>query len=189
MKQFHIVARLTGLLNFLMAISIQVFSQASLPKVVPPSPEATALFRFQDYPMDYSTGLPQISIPIYEVKSGSLSVPISISYHASGRRVMDEDGPISLGWSLNAGGIISRTIYGNADFGTPNLGTYLFPYLFNTTGLTNANDITYLGKIMHYDNSDANLLPWTESEYDVFSYSFGDNGGKFIFPLPEIEIV
>jgi len=47
MKQFHIVARLTGLLNFLMAISIQVFSQASLPKVVPPSPEATALFRFQ----------------------------------------------------------------------------------------------------------------------------------------------
>ena len=58
------------------------FSQ-DLPKVIQPSPDASALFRYQDYPMDYSTGLPQISIPIYEVKSGSLSVPISISYHAA----------------------------------------------------------------------------------------------------------
>jgi len=151
-----------------------------LPKVIQPSPEAAALFRFMDYPMDYSTGLPQISIPLYEVKSGSLSVPISISNHASGRRVNDQDGPIALGWSLNAGGMISRTSYGSADFGTPTYGTYNFPYPFKTTGLTNS-DVQYLGKIAHYDNVDANLLPWTESEYDVFSYSIGSGGGKFVF--------
>src|SRR4051812_31972766 len=95
--------------------SFNGYSQ-DLPKVIQPSPEAAALFRFMDYPMDYSTGLPQISIPLYEVKSGELSVPISISNHASGRRVNDQDGPVALGWSLNAGGMISRTSYGSVDF-------------------------------------------------------------------------
>jgi len=156
-------------------------AQQDLPKVIPPSPEASALFRFQDYPMDYSTGLPSISIPLYDVKSGSLSVPIALSYHASGRRVTDQDGPVALGWSLDAGGIISRTIYGSPDFGTPTNGTYNFPYPFRTTGLTNFDDYRYFEKIMHYSNPDANILPWTDSEYDVFSYNFGGNGGKFIF--------
>ncbi|MFT3705077.1 MAG: hypothetical protein QM802_22105 [Agriterribacter sp.] len=161
--------------------STAVYSQADLPKVIPPSPEASALFRFQDYPMDYSTGLPSISVPLYEVKSGSLSVPISISYHASGRRVSDQDGPIALGWSLNAGGMISRTVYGDPDFGTPTRGTYYFPYPFRTTGLSNVNDYQYFEKLLHYDNVDANILPWMESEYDIFSYNFGNNSGKFIF--------
>jgi len=154
-----------------------------VPKVIQPSPEASALFRFHDYPMDYSTGLPSISIPLYEVKSGSLSVPITLGYHASGRRVSDQDGPIALGWSLDAGGIISRTVYGSPDFGTPTNGTYYFPYPFRTTNLSNASDYQYFEKIMHYNNVDANnvVLPWTESEYDVFSYNFGGNGGKFIF--------
>jgi len=125
--------------------------------------------------------LPSISIPLYTVKSGSLTVPITLGYHASGRRVSDQDGPVALGWSLDAGGIISRTVYGSPDFGTPTNGTYNFPYPFRTTGLTNHDDYQYFEKIMHYDNPDAFILPWTESEYDVFSYNFGGNGGKLIF--------
>ncbi len=157
-------------------------AQTDLPKIVKPSPEVSALFKFQDYPMDYSTGLPQISIPIYEVKSGSLSVPISISYHASGRKVYDQDGPVGLGWSLNAGGVISRSIYGSADFGTPTTGTYKFPYPFKLDNITNYNDITYLQKIIHSDQADCgDNFPWLDSEYDIFSYSFGNNSGKFFF--------
>ncbi len=152
-----------------------------LPKVIPPSPEASALFRFQDYPMDYSTGLPSITIPLYELKCGSLSVPITLGYHASGRRVTDQDGPVALGWSLDAGGIISRTVYGSTDFGTPTNGTYKFPYPFRTTGLTNFDDYRYFEKITHFNNPDAFILPWTDSEYDIFSYNFGGNGGKFLF--------
>jgi len=152
-----------------------------LPKVIKPAPETAALFRFADYPMDYSTGLPQISIPIYQVQSGSLSVPISISYHASGRRVSDQDGPISLGWSLNAGGMVSRTIYGSPDFGSGNHGTDNFPYPFKTGGFDIVNDLAYLEKAIHYDNPDAFIKPWTDPEYDVFSYSFNNNSGKFIF--------
>jgi hypothetical protein len=164
--------------------SVCAFSKGysqELPKVIKPSPETAALFRFADYPMDYSTGLPQISIPIYQVQSGSLSVPISISYHASGRRVSDQDGPVALGWSLNAGGMISRTVYGAPDFGSGNHGTYNFPYPFKTSDFDIVNDLVYLEKAIHYANQDASITPWTDSEYDVFSYSFNNNSGKFIF--------
>jgi YD repeat-containing protein len=154
-----------------------------LPKLIRPSPEASALFRFQDYPVDYSTGLISINVPIYEVKSGSLSVPVSISYHASGRRVYDQDGPVSLGWTLNAGGMVSRTVYGAVDFGTQAHGTYKFPYPFKTTNITNLNDYVYLENIMHFDKNAPAVSPgtWMDSEYDIFSYSFGSTSGKFIF--------
>lgn len=153
-----------------------------LPKVILPAPSSSALFRFLDYPMDYSTGLPQINIPIYEVKSGSLSVPVSISNHASGRRVADQNGPIALGWSLNAGGMISRTVYGSADFGA-SASEYPFPSPFNISNINIRNDLAYLQRITHFDN-DPTLSPigtWMDSEYDIFSYSFNGHSGKFIF--------
>jgi hypothetical protein len=172
-NKFFVAAILTG-------CSFNLFSQ-DLPKIIKPSPEAAALFRFQDYPMDYSTGLPKIGVPICEIKSGVLSVPISISYHASGRKVYDRDGPIALGWSLNAGGMISREIYGSVDFGTGITGTYKFPFPFVTQNLTNYNNLEYLMKISHLDKGDCNILPWMDSEYDIFSYSFGSHSGKFFF--------
>lgn len=157
------------------------------PEIIPPSPETAAFFRFQDYPMDYSTGLPQITIPLYEVKSGDLSVPISISYHASGTKVSDRDGSIAAGWSLNTGGMISRTIYGSADFGEGLGRVYPFPDTLRVDGIDHTireEDLAYLEKIMHFENNpDLVTAPgdWLDSEYDVFSYSFGGNSGKFIF--------
>jgi hypothetical protein len=53
------------------------------------SPNAASLGKYGDYPVSYNTGLPQISIPFYTVKEGPLSLPISISYHASGLKVMN----------------------------------------------------------------------------------------------------
>ncbi|MES2645570.1 MAG: hypothetical protein V4717_01750 [Bacteroidota bacterium] len=162
-----------------------------MPKIIQPSPETAALFKFQDYPMDYSTGLPQISIPIYEVKSGTLSLPISLSYHASGRKVTDQDGPIAVGWNLNAGGMVSRTTYSSPDFGTQSNGIHKFPYPFVTDNLDNYNNQVYLQKLIHFNgntnipeaqnNYTQNVLPWLDGEYDVFSYSIGNNSGKFIF--------
>lgn len=156
-----------------------------LPKIVQPSPEMAALFKFQDYPMDYSTGLPQINVPLYTIQSGSLTLPISISYHASGRKVTDQDGPVAVGWSLNAGGAVSRTIYGAADFGTFTTGTYNFPYPFVVDNLDITSDLEYLEKIIHYsinnDYGSFTVQPWLDGEYDVFSYSAGDISGKFIF--------
>jgi len=54
-----------------------------MPQPVPASPNVAALAKFGDYQVSHFTGLPEISIPIFEVKNGSLSIPITLSYHAS----------------------------------------------------------------------------------------------------------
>jgi YD repeat-containing protein len=160
-----------------------VQGQTDLPKIIQPSPSTAALFKYLDYPVNYSTGVPSVSIPIYEVVSGSLSVPVSISYHASGRKVTDQDGAVALGWTLNAGGMISRTMHGSADFGTNNNGLFKFPYPFKVQNIDYLNEFGYLERIIHYDKNEADAPRglWMDSEYDIFSYSFNGNSGKFIF--------
>ena len=93
-------------------------SKQIIREVEPISPQADVLKKFGEYPMDYSTGVPSISIPLYEIKVGSYTLPISISYHASGIKVQDVSSPIGLGWTLIAGGSIIRQIKGAVDKGT-----------------------------------------------------------------------
>ena len=91
---------------------------AQLPKVMHPSPEAMAFMRYGEIPVSLSTGVPEISIPIYTIKANGLEIPISISYHASGIKVRDISGVVGLGWVLNAGGMIAQTVYGWDDLTT-----------------------------------------------------------------------
>lgn len=161
------------------------FYGQDLPKVIPPSPETAALFKYQEYPVNYSTGLQQISIPLFQIKSGDLVVPISISYHAAGCKVEERDGPIAKGWSLNTGGAVSRTIHGSTDFGGGSQADYPFPYPFNTNISLSGNldDLEYAQSIMHYTgNQDiVDVSDFVDSEYDIFSYNIGNNSGKLVF--------
>ncbi len=88
----------------------------SLPKVIPQSPNTAAFKKFGDIPVSYYTGVPDISIPLYNISAGNVSLPVSLSYHASGIKVADEAGRTGLGWSLIAGSSITRTIRGEDDF-------------------------------------------------------------------------
>lgn len=58
-----------------------------LPKVISPSPNVASLQKYGEIPVSNYTGVPNINIPIYTVKSGDIEVPISASYHSSGIRV------------------------------------------------------------------------------------------------------
>ena len=89
-----------------------------LPSVIPPTPQAAALARYGEYPVSHTTGIPDITIPLYEIDLGGYKLPISISYHASGFRPDDVATPVGLGWVLNAGGAVTRTIMGAPDFET-----------------------------------------------------------------------
>ena len=73
----------------------------------PQSPAVAGLGQFGEVPVSLSTGLPQISIPIYTISEGNLSVPITLDYHASGVRIQDPTGTVGVKWSLNAGGQIT----------------------------------------------------------------------------------
>lgn len=83
--------------------------------IIPPSPEVASMVRNVDYPVSPFTGQVDISLPIYTISEGNLSVPISIQYLSGGLKVDDQPGNLGLSWVLNAGGCISRTVYGHPD--------------------------------------------------------------------------
>ena len=91
-----------------------------IPDLVPPSPQAAQFMRYGEIPVGHTTGVPQIDIPIYTLKTGWIDIPISICYHASGFRSKEIASPVGLGWVLNAGGLISRSIEMNPDYETLN---------------------------------------------------------------------
>ena len=59
----------------------------------PQSPQVSMMQRFGNYPVDYSTGVPNVSIPIYTIRLDDFELPISIDYHNSGIRVQDISTP------------------------------------------------------------------------------------------------
>jgi hypothetical protein len=108
----------------------QSLNSPSITKVIPPSPEAQSFMRYGEIPVDPSTGVPDIQIPLYQITSGKLSLPVSLTYHASGIRVSDVASVVGLGWRLFAGGVLTKTVVGKPD-NDPSYGMLNYPYLPN----------------------------------------------------------
>src|SRR5215813_8930666 len=79
------------------------FYNVTLPK----TPESDGMEQFGKIPVNELTGTPDISIPIYTLKSNFLSLPITLAYHATGIKVNQEASWVGLGWDLDAGGRIT----------------------------------------------------------------------------------
>lgn len=86
-----------------------------VPRIVPISPEASSMERNQSYPVDYCTGVPNITIPLYEIVAGEVTIPITLSYHASGLKPKERSGFAGTGWTLSLEPSIMREIKGTAD--------------------------------------------------------------------------
>lgn len=98
---------------------------SSPPRIIPVSPEAAALAKMVNYPVNMNTGIPDINIPFYEIKVGGMSLPITLNYHAGGFRINEQATRAGLGWSLSSDLQITRTINGHDDFGSSPVVGYL----------------------------------------------------------------
>lgn len=175
----------------------------------PPSPTAAALARYGDIPVGYHTGTPNISVPLYELKSKELSLPISLSYHASGIKVYDVSSWVGLGWSLNAGGVITRTVQSLPDdgaassgdgyysrptktfvfgrgcapiayFGVPRPPTYNFPLELCGDGRTQTSQQAQ-AVAQTQQNWEHAESGLIDMEPDIFFFNIGGFSGKFMF--------
>ena len=154
-------------------ISSECYNQTyELPNVVKPSPESRQLEKYIDFPVGTSSGVPEINIPIYNIEIEGVSIPISISYHASGLKVDDKSGIVGLGWSLNAGGRVSRSIARFPDE-QQKIKTAKYDYEIDPDRL---DDFELL---RNYAKSSPNSQGSMDGEYDVFSYFFGHRQGRF----------
>jgi len=145
--------------------SILVYSQSNpstdLKKIVLPSPTASALGQYGNTPVGLYTGSTQINIPIYEIHEGALKLPVSLGYHAGGFKLAEMASWVGLGWSLNAGGAITRTVYGQADENSIN------SYFTLTNNAPSRTDIKKA------------LLGQIDTQPDVFYFNFNGKSGKF----------
>lgn len=87
----------------------------NLKNVMPPSPNSSAFAKYGDWPVSLYTGVPNISVPVTTLKGRTTSVAITLSYHAAGNKVGDIASWVGLGWSLNTGGVITRSVRGLKD--------------------------------------------------------------------------
>ncbi|RTZ46411.1 hypothetical protein EJ377_19385 [Chryseobacterium arthrosphaerae] len=83
-------------------------------QMFPAAPASNNLMKFEEVPVSYYTGIPDISIPLFTIPTGNPKVPVSIQlkYHPLNAKPDDKSGETGLGWSMIAGGTISRTVRG-----------------------------------------------------------------------------
>lgn len=178
--------RLTLLIIILPILANAQNQHIAYPNIPVKTPKAVALDAYTDIPVSYYTGIPNINIPLYEIDVDGFKLPISLSYHSSGIRVNQEATWVGLGWTLNAGGTVTRQVMAADDFLEHGWDRY-HPWM--QTGFYDgpvfANNIDALYELVGSGGSQA----WWNTEYrlisdpepDIFSYSIPGYSGKFIF--------
>lgn len=153
---------------------VQAQQKIALESLIPPAPNAAELGKYGTYPVGALTGIPDISFPLYTIKSGSLELPITLSYHAGGIQANQKATDVGLGWSIMAGGAISRTVYGAADNSQYGYFNYTPPSYATLTGITN-----------YYTMAQYNIVGGLgyDLEPDLFVYNMGGKSGKFIYTI------
>lgn len=182
----------------------QFYNFKNQANVVPPAPNAAALAKYAEIPVTLNTGIPQVSVSIYEWKSnrGNTVVRVGLSYHAGGIKVEDIASNVGLGWSLQAGGVITRSVRGRPDedgaFGylgnaaIPNYNTsintggyYLNPSVLATEYST--MDTSRLNILAHFNDPGGDIARTYDfyqgtfdTEQDVFYYNAAGLSGSFV---------
>lgn len=115
--QLPFIGVMFGLLFFSASVHGQSTNTISLdvPQVVPVSPTVAAMEKYQSYPVSHCTGIPDITVPLYEIVAGEVTIPVTLSYHSSGLKPKERSGVAGTGWTLNLEPSVSRHINGVAD--------------------------------------------------------------------------
>ncbi len=151
--------------------------------IVPPNPEVGTLGNYGGFNSNLSVGQIDITIPLVEVKSSSLSMPFSLSYDPTGIRVFEKASTVGMNWHLSGTSSISRVVLGKPDDLSGNFNSALIQDSINsapnsTRIVTDPNDFWYNAAKMSFD-----------LEPDMYSYNFNGKSGKFIFSPSENKFI
>lgn len=163
-------------------ISFLGFSQDTpeFPTVAPPTPTAAALHSFGNNSVSYYSGTVDVSIPIFTIQEGDIEVPIVLNYTGgSGIKVEEQGSWVGLGWSLNAGGAVSRTKRGVADEAGDGRG--FMSYTSVPAQETDGN-----GNLLNADFITDIVQGRKDSEPDRFMYNIPSGSGSFYIDFDTI---
>lgn len=132
-----------------------------------PSPTAASLGKFGEVPVNLYSGVPDITVPLFVVKGRTIDLPIQLKYHAGGIKVQEIGGWAGIGWALEAGGVITRTVRGLVDE-KPAGYYYTGQNLFGPTWQTPSATLL--------SNLKTELV---DGEPDQFFFNFNGRSGQF----------
>ena len=156
---------------------------------VPQSPDMAAIEKFTETPVEYSTGVPNVSIPICVIQQDEVSVPVSLSYHNGGIIVGEAASYIGQNWALQAGGQITIIKNGLKD---DDANGYLNKYNIVYNAATNDTFVESATYTTDFNNGNLDTEP------DFYSYSFAGYSGKFVidpnknvmmFPKSDLKVL
>lgn len=138
-------------------------------RVTVPSPTAASLGKFGDVPVSLHTGVPEVSIPLFVAKGRTLELPIVLKYHSAGVKVEEIGGWAGIGWTLEAGGAITRTVRGLVDEGPG--GFYHTGHIFWTGTNWSNPSVSFLQQLANgtYDG-----------DPDQYFFSFAGRAGEIV---------
>ncbi|RFS19128.1 hypothetical protein DVR12_25315 [Chitinophaga silvatica] len=143
---------------------------------LPGSADVTAFSRSASIPVNFFTGIPSITIPIFNYEGNSINTNVSLDYFAGGIKVDEPATNTGLGWHLNTGGVIIRQLRGFPD-DCPGRGFMYTPTVNPTSqnARPSRNGVTLPGFLDRQYAADS-----IDSQYDIYQYSFSGNAGSFI---------
>jgi len=155
-----------------------------LPNITPPSPEAYKISTYGDTPINEFNGKTAISIPLCNYKAGQLSLSVSVNHDGGGVKVDDLSNLTGSNWTLETGGIITRTVKDLVD---------------EEQGITRIYSDNILGFISQYNKEDgtpeatqlSNMIkdPMIDSEQDEFNYNIPGYSGTFYLDQNFIPVI
>ena len=136
---------------------------------IAPGQQAQGYLDDKNTTVDYATGIFHYKVPLYTLGDGGFSLPVSLDYTAKGVKTEDRPGLIGYNWTLNTGGVVTRTIRGGI-----------------------ADETSFYGYLYYLRQSDA--VPLTEDakrvnrhqrdgESDIFTAVFNGQSVHFMLGL------
>lgn len=151
-------------------------SQMALPVNIQ-SPNAASLGNYGYISVDNCSGVPNVSIPLTELKAGDLSADVTLSYDASGIRINSHPSWVGQNWTLNVGGVITRSARGYEDEYpriTETFGAQSPYQSFEKAGFfTTYGGENYINFNLSHTNNKYDCEP------DIFSFNFLGKSGRF----------
>ncbi|MEM6831305.1 MAG: hypothetical protein AAF551_12385, partial [Bacteroidota bacterium] len=84
--------------------------------VIPPAPTVSNLIDFEEIPVNYYTGQPDITVPLFSKSiHKDLAIDLKLGYSSNGVKIDNRSGWLGTGWSLSGLGVVSKTVNGVPD--------------------------------------------------------------------------
>nr|WP_121273809.1 hypothetical protein [Pedobacter schmidteae] len=133
-------------------------------EILPNTPDVVGLTKNAHATTSLHTGAISENIPLVTLSAKRLQVPVSLSYSSNGIMVDQISSVVGLGWNLNTGGFISRTVLGQPDEQT----TFVAPPADLTDWAAWNNFLEVI------------LSPYADNQPDIFTFSVEGTSGRFI---------